>query len=368
MKIIVASDSFKGTLTSLEACEAIRDGILRAKPDADVRIYPMSDGGDGSLDVLQYYLSGETIDALATDPLGRRIATKWLKVGKRAYIEIASASGLNLIKNELNPLYANTYGTGEMILEAVNSGCDEIYLLLGGSGTTDCGCGILNALGIDFMDSEDMTIRPSGGTLERFVRIDTSGIPENVRNSHFYLATDVSNLLLGKNGTARIYAPQKGASCKDVDLLERNLVVFVDLLIEITGKEIHTFEGSGAAGGIPVGILSFFEGAIISGYKLFKDVSGFLDELSDADLVITGEGKIDYQTFCGKLPYSIAQETKEAGVKCIAFCGVKGDNWERFADTGVSVFSILNDSSEPLPEEPHRELIKLAETSIMDFI
>jgi glycerate kinase len=274
MKIVIASDSFKGTLSSKEACMAVKVGLRKSHPDVEIDIFPVSDGGDGSLEVLSHYLRCEPHLIQVLDPCGEEIQSLWLKSGNKAFIEVASASGINLLKGRLHPLKANTYGTGQQILQAIEAGCDEIILFLGGSATTDCGSGILAALGFKFLNSEGELIRPSGGELNRISQIDTSGVSNKVFKVDFKIATDVTNPLSGKLGTAQIYAPQKGATPEDVITLERNLEEFSKLLYRQTGNDLSGTAGSGAAGGIPAGLLSFFKGEIVSGYEFFRDLSG----------------------------------------------------------------------------------------------
>ncbi len=306
MKIIIAPDKFKGSLTSLQVCECIRRGVLQNSINADVYIFPMADGGDGFGPVMKYYLHTETITCKTVDPLMRSIsaAYEWDIKNKTAIIELASAGGLVLLKEgEQNPLHTSTYGTGLLIQHAIDKGANKIILGLGGSATNDAGIGILSALGFVFKDEQGRELKPAGENLQY---IQTMNIPSLLPSIKFTIATDVTNVLLGKEGAALIYAPQKGADENTVSILDEGLQHFAATIQLQTGKDIASFRGSGAAGGVAAGLSAFFDTEIISGASLITSISKIEDVLFDADIIITGEGKLDNQSSKGKVVHHIA--------------------------------------------------------------
>jgi glycerate kinase len=318
MKVIIAPDKFKGSLTSFEACEAIAAGVQNTTEKAETLLFPMADGGDGFAAVMKYYLHTDTIFCHTEDPLGRPITASY-ELGANdsvAIIEMASASGLVLLKeSERNALSTSTYGTGLMIKDAMAKGAKKIILGLGGSATNDAGTGILAALGFTFMNKDGQALKACG---ENLVHIDTIIPPDQLPDLRFDIACDVQNTLYGQQGAAYIYAPQKGASPEDVKLLDAGLQHFAGLL----KKDIARIPGTGAAGGIAAGLMGSFDVSLRKGIELVIATSGIENALPRADLVITGEGKIDRQTLYGKVVSEIAALSGSHHIPAIAFCGV----------------------------------------------
>jgi len=321
MKIVVAPDKFKGSLTSFEACEAISRGIKKANKKMDVLEFPMADGGDGFATVLKHYLKTDTIHCDTVDPLGRKInvSCQWDGKRKTAIIEMAVASGLVLLKEvERNPLLTSTFGTGLLIKRAIEKGAKNIVLGLGGSATNDGGTGILSALGFQLINENEDQLQPLGENLVAIKKIITPLVISPVK---FELACDVQNILHGPDGAAYVYASQKGANERQVNMLDRGLKNLAAVIKEQTGKDISNIPGTGAAGGIAAGLLPFFEVEIKKGIEMIITASRIEEYLSNADLIITGEGKIDGQSSAGKVVGYIGSLGKKYNISCIAFCG-----------------------------------------------
>ena len=321
MKIIVAPDKFKGSLNSFEVCEAISRGIKKTVDNVVVSEFPMADGGDGFALVLKHYLKTATINCETVDPLGRKITAsyQWNESQKTAVIEMAVASGLVLLnKNERNPLFTSSLGTGLLIQHAIDKGAKKIVLGLGGSATNDGGTGILSALGFHLANEKGDSLPACGENLPSIKKIIP---PPFIPEIKFELACDVNNTLYGPGGAAYVYAPQKGAGEKQVLMLDRGLQNLSTVIIQQTGKDISNIPGSGAAGGIPAGLLPFFEVDMKNGIELIIDASKIEEYLFSASLVITGEGKIDSQSSAGKVVGRVGSLAKKYGLECIAFCG-----------------------------------------------
>lgn len=347
MKIIVAPDKFKGSLTSFEACKSMADGILQLNKKAEILQFPMADGGDGFASVMQYYLNTTDITCYAQDPLGRTIETKyqWSKESKTAIIELAVTSGLVLLdKKEQNPLYTSSYGTGLQIKDAIAKGAEKIILGIGGSATTDAGTGILAALGFQFFDARGQLVQPSGKGLLHIEKIAPAGIIPDIK---IEIACDVQNVLHGKQGAAYVYAPQKGANEEEVKQLDEGLKHFASILYRQTGKDNSQIPGTGAAGGIAAGLMSFFDVSLRKGIKIILEISSIEKELQDADLLITGEGKIDNQSKEGKVIGAIAQLGAQYKVPVMAYCGVSDLNKKEINEMGFSsVWTIADDKDD----------------------
>jgi glycerate kinase len=322
MRIIVAPDKFKGSLTSFEACRAISDGIKKANEKAEVIEFPMADGGDGFAAVLQHYLKTKAVVCDTVDPLGRNITAvyQWDEKNKTAIIEMAGASGLVLLKEEeRNPLLTSTFGTGILIKHAIEKKAKKIILGLGGSATNDGGTGILSALGFQLLSKGGFLLQASGENLSAIQGIIPPSLIPSVK---FEIACDVQNVLYGLQGAAYVYAPQKGANKAQVEFLDNGLKNLADILKEQTGKDISQIPGTGAAGGIAACLLSFFNVDMKKGTELIIEAGDIENEISGADLVITGEGKIDDQSSEGKVVGYIAAVAKKYDIPCIGFCGI----------------------------------------------
>ena len=345
MNIIIAPDKFKGSLTSLEVCTAISEGLLRADQNIRILHFPMADGGDGFAEVLKYY-SG-TISAAfgSVDPLGRTIDSSYeLSAGREtAIIELANCSGLAMLgQRERNPLLTSTYGTGLQIRNAIEKGAKKIILGLGGSATNDGGIGILNALGFQFIDKEGGSLKPIG---ESLVEIEKIIVPKELPVVQFEIACDVTNPLFGTEGAAFIFSPQKGADPLQVKWLDNGLKNFAKVLEEQTGKNLATIPGTGAAGGIAAGLMAFFPVTIMKGIEVVVEASNIKNSLTQVDIMITGEGKLDRQSFHGKTISAISYLGREYNIPVVAICGkldLTPSEWNRL---GLCFASELHDGS-----------------------
>lgn len=341
MKIIIATDKFKGSLTSFEACEAIAAGLSLFNKEIDIVQLPMADGGDGFAKVFKHYTSSTDIICKTCDPLGRSISGtyQWDEKENTAVIELAVASGLVLLQeHEQNPLYSSSYGTGLQIKDAIDKGAEKIILGLGGSATNDAGMGILEALGFRFLGLKDQWLGSCGRNLLLIDKIVPPAVLPTVR---FEIACDVQNLLYGPDGAAYIYAPQKGANEEDVTQLDEGLKHFASLIYKQTGRDISKVPGTGAAGGIAAGLMGFFDVEISEGTKMIMKANDLEKELQDADLIITGEGKIDHQTQNGKVVSEIALLGKKYNIPVIAYCGISDLNDSDIEEANLNaVFAI----------------------------
>ena len=321
IKVIIAPDKFKGSLTSMQACECIRSGVLQANKNAAIKIFPMADGGDGFATAIKYYWQTATVHCKAVNPLMKAIdaSYEWDETNKTAIIELASASGLMLLKeDEQNPLHTSTYGTGLLIQHAIEIGACKIIVGLGGSATNDAGIGILSALGFGFKNKQGNILPPVGASLSSVNSIEP---PPLLPSVEFVVACDVANTLFGRQGAAYIYAPQKGADGNAVKILDKGLRHFAYIIQLQTGKDIASFSGSGAAGGTAAGLAAFFKTQIVSGAKFIIDISKIEEQIEGAGIVITGEGKLDSQSLQGKAVYEIAMLAKKRQTPLIIFCG-----------------------------------------------
>ncbi|MCR4429932.1 MAG: glycerate kinase [Tepidanaerobacteraceae bacterium] len=370
MKIIIAPDSFKGSLTALQAAEAIERGVKRALkdkketqnftenmiyngglPDSDFKCdveiikIPMADGGEGTVEALITTLGGKTVTTRTLDPLGREIDSFFgILPDGTAIIEMAAASGLNLIKpGERNPLKTTTYGTGQLIKTALDKGCRKIIIGIGGSATNDGGVGMAQALGVRFLDKQGKEIGFGGGELARIEHIDISDLDSRVKAAQFIVASDVKNVLYGPDGASAVYGPQKGATPEMVDILDKNLKHLADVIKMELGKDISQIPGSGAAGGLGAALMAFLDADMKPGIDIIMDLSDFPEKVKGADLVITGEGSTDFQTMFGKVPFGVAHVAKKYGKPVICISGSLGKGYEKLYDAGITaLFSIVN--------------------------
>ncbi|WP_254901736.1 glycerate kinase [Thalassobacillus devorans] len=329
MKIIIAPDSFKGSMTSVEAAEQMKQGILAVDPMLDISMIPVADGGEGTVDAITIALQGEKVVKQVNDPIGRLIDAEfgWIPKSKTAVVETAAASGLPLLtEKELDPVNASTYGTGELVKEALEKGAERIILGLGGSATVDAGTGFLEALGVRFLDDNGKEIRASGGTLSQIASIDSTKLDKRLENVEFMVASDVTNPLLGEKGAVAVFGPQKGVKNDQLNHFERGMARYAQQVIRHIGKDFTEEEGSGAAGGFGFSLLSFLEPSFESGFEMMARLSDLEDEIRSASFVITGEGKLDTQSLYGKVPIGIARLAKRNHIPAIAFTGkIEGD-------------------------------------------
>ena len=338
MKILIAPQSYKGSISAIKVAEAITEGALNIFPSIESLIIPVADGGDGTLETLVESTSGIIHNSNATGPLGNSIPIIWGTLGdsKTAIIEMARISGLALVpQNKRNPYYTTSYGLGEIIKEALDLGYRKFIIGIGGSATNDGGAGMAQALGAKLTDANKNSIDFGGLALNEITKIDISGIDPRINESEILVACDVNNPLCGPNGASFVYGPQKGASPKMVKTLDDALYHFGSQLISDTGINIMEIEGSGAAGGIGGGMVGFLNAKLKPGVEIVLDTLDFDKSLKNVDLVITGEGQIDFQTVFSKAPIGVAKHAKKYNIPVIAICGSLGENYQDVHSHGI---------------------------------
>ncbi|WP_296177252.1 glycerate kinase [Psychrobacter sp. UBA2769] len=322
MKILIAPDSFKESVEALDVCHAIQSGFSQVFPDADYKLLPMADGGEGTSAVLSYVLGGRWKNVVVNDPLMRPINAKYLLLeNETAVIESAQACGLHLLTTEeRNPLITSSYGVGELIADALDEGVKRIIIGLGGSATNDAGLGMLMALGMTFHDSDDNTLA-QGGALANLQRLDATSFHTSVLETVFEVACDVTNPLCGELGASAIFGPQKGASPQQVNDLDKALTHFASVCEQHGYQNYQDIAGAGAAGGLGYALMSFCQAELKPGFDTVAKVTNLSQHIADADLVITGEGKLDVQSAMGKVAGGISQIAKLSQTPVIAICG-----------------------------------------------
>jgi glycerate kinase len=323
MNLVIAADKFKGSLDSFQVCDAVARGLQRAMPEVRIAKLPLSDGGDGLTNVLAHYTGAEKVFVKVSDPLFRPVQACYLLSAEKqtAVIEMAQASGLMLLKpGEYNPMQTTTYGTGELIKHALRQGVSKLIVGIGGSATNDCGIGMAAALGCRFLDAQGAELKPVGESLAQVQTIDVSRnlLPKGVRVE---VVSDVSNFLTGAGGAARLYAPQKGATPVMVEALENGMLRFADVVKQQFGIDLNIIQGGGAAGGMGAGCVLFLGAALSSGVELLLTYSNAEHHIQAADLVITGEGKLDAQSLQGKVVHGVTELCKTYGKPVVALCG-----------------------------------------------
>ena len=366
MKIVIAPDSFKGSLTSQEAADTISQSFLKIFPQAEIEKIPLADGGEGTTQILINATNGKIYSEFVTSPIGEKIKANYgiLGDGKTAVIEMAAASGLSLVPvKKRNPLFTTTFGTGELIKAALNQGCSKFIIGLGDSATTDAGAGLAQALGLKLLTAENKEIPFGGIGLKDLQRIDISNIDRRILESEITLACDVKNPLTGLSGTASVYSAQKGASQQDIQKLELYLMNFVNVVKRDLGKEIQAVPFLGAAGGLAASLFTFFNARLKSGFEVISDILNFPESIKDADLVITGEGKIDAQTLKGKTPIGVAKIAKKNNIPLIAIAGIIGEGADKCREAGIgAIFSLTSEKTRTEKSLKNAKLL-LAEVS-----
>ncbi|TDQ34132.1 glycerate kinase [Aureibacillus halotolerans] len=346
MNVFIACDSFKGSMTSLEANAAVQAGLLDADPTIHTTLLPMADGGEGTVDALLYTLGGERVTVAVRGPLGGKVEASygWIPETKTAIIETAAASGITLVGNdELDPWKATSFGTGELMAHALAHGARQMVIGLGGSATVDGGIGLLEALGVTFYDTEKQPISGNGKGLGRIDSIDLSSLRERFRDVEVTMASDVTNPLLGDTGAVHVFGPQKGAKTEDLATLEEGMASYAKVCAKAIGRDDANTAGAGAAGGIGFALQSFLSAKAMSGFSYIAEAAKLADILPSADLIITGEGQMDAQSFFGKVPVALANEAKPFNVPVIAFAGSVKGNAQQFASAGLqAVIPITN--------------------------
>ena len=352
-KIVVASDSFKGSLSSLEVADAAAKAIKECIPGCCVEKVEVADGGEGTMEALHRTLGGVKVAVEVCDPLGRAITASYviLADGVTAVLEMAAASGLPLLApQERNPMKTSTYGTGQLIADALRKGCRKFLIGIGGSATNDAGMGMLEALGVRFLDVEGNLLHGSGESLEKVEDIDLSGVCAGLAESEFIIACDVDAPLYGPKGAACVFAPQKGADAEMVAMLNDGLEHFSSVVKRVTGKDVSDIPGAGAAGGLGGGFVAFLPARLERGIDMVLDAISFDERIRGASLIITGEGRVDYQTLTGKTPYGILKRARRQGIPVVAIGGSVALGEIEALEAGFAGVYAVTPSDMPLEE------------------
>ncbi len=350
MRILIAPDKFKGSLSAMEVCQAIAKGLEQQSTSYELIFHPIADGGDGSLDVLSNYLSLEKQSLKSFDPVGRLIPTYYFTSGHLAFIELANASGLVLLSEyERDPLKTSTFGTGQLIANAISKGYEHIYLFLGGSATNDAGIGIAAALGCIFYDEQQQALPPVGESLIKIKSINFQTAID-FKNIKITLLCDVRNPLFGPNGAAYVYARQKGADDSSIEYLDRGLMHYSKILHQQSGIDISNMPGSGAAGGVAASMIALFGAQIKSGIEVISSLSGLEEKMRTADWVISGEGKLDAQSLEGKVVDGIASLCKKHKKPLILFVGKNELSEKQIIQLGARQISSILEHAKSLED------------------
>jgi glycerate 2-kinase len=374
MKVVVAPNAFKGCLSASEAAAAMAEGITGVVPDAEIVQVPVADGGDGLVDVALEALAGEARTVTVSGPLGRPVQARFCYVPAMSFaaIEMALASGLALLsENQRDATKTTTLGTGEMIAAALDLGVSRIAVGIGGSATNDGGVGMATALGVRFLDAEGATVEPVGGALDRIRRIDASGLDPRVESVRFEAVCDVSNPLLGPKGASHVYGPQKGATPAQIEALDAGLANLAAVIEADLGIDVRDLPGAGAAGGLGAGLCAFLGAELRRGVDLVLDLVGLDQRLEEADLVLTGEGQIDFQTAFGKAPAGVAARARARNIPCLAIAGSIGENLGDLHAIGIdAVFSLCPGpvSLEQAMARGRHFLARAAEQAVRGFL
>jgi len=347
MKVLVAPDSYKGSLSSKQVCQAIEEGLLKAcEGTFEVVKVPIADGGEGTVDAFLSALGGELIELTVTGPLGKPVHSFYgILPDGTAVIEMAAASGLSLVPtHQRNPLVTTTYGTGQLIINALDRGCSRFIVGIGGSATNDAGAGMLQALGIKFLDNAGKEVPWGGGNLDKVATIELKGMDPRLKNAQFIVACDVDNPLCGENGASAVYGPQKGATPDMVKLLDRNLSHFADVVANVLGEDHRNDPGAGAAGGLGFAFKAFLDAQMRPGIDVVMEATHMDTLAAQSDIIITGEGRTDYQTAqFGKAPSGVAKLGKRVGKPVLLISGALGEGYQELFNQGViAAFSIAN--------------------------
>ena len=373
MKILVAPQEFKGSISALSVAEAAKRGVIRVFPDAEIVLCPVADGGDGTLETLVEVSGGEVRTCDVQNPIGETITAQWGAMGDgvTAVIEMARTSGLALLSlDERDPLNSSTYGLGQAILEALNEGFRNFIVGIGGSATNDAGAGMAQALGATLVDAEGKAIPFGGAALANLRAIDISKMDARIENSQFMVACDVSNPLTGDEGASAVYGPQKGATPEMVTELDSALLNFAEIVRKDIGKDVSEISGAGAAGGLGAGMLAFMGAELKAGVDIVLETVQLREKLSGVDLVITGEGGMDFQTVYNKAPIGVARIAAEFNIPTVAIAGLLGQNFSIVHDHGIRAATSIVDGPISLEESSERasELIANSVEESLRFI
>lgn len=340
MKVVVAIDSFKGSLSSIEAGNAVKNGILRCCPDAEVEICPLADGGEGTVEAFVNGMRGKFCHKKVTGPLGSEVEARYGIIGgNTAVIEMAEAAGLPLLKeDERNPLRTTTYGVGELIKDGIGKGCRRFFIGIGGSATNDGGVGMLQALGFGFLDEKGRQIPFGAGGLEKLFELTTDDVIPELKECEFRIACDVTNPLCGENGCSAVFGPQKGADEEMILKMDRWLAQYASIASRKFKNADALRPGTGAAGGCGFAFAAFLDGVLEPGIKVVLELTGMERYIKDADVVITGEGRLDGQTVMGKAPVGVAALAKKYGKPVIAFSGSVTEDARKCNQHGIDAY------------------------------
>lgn len=361
MKIVVAIDSLKGSLSSLEAGEAMKDGILKAMPDAEVWVRPMADGGEGTVEALTLGMQGQLETVTVTGPLGKPVEVTYgiVKEKHLAVLEMSAAAGITLVEEkDRNPLYTTTYGVGEMIKDAIQKGCRDFIIGIGGSATNDGGSGMLQALGFGLSDKNGAPIAFGAKGLKDIARITDENVLPELRECSFHIACDVTNPLCGEQGCSAVYGPQKGATQEMITEMDGWLAHFAEVAQETFGNADANQPGTGAAGGLGFAFLSFLNASLQSGITIVLEETRLEEYIRQADLVVTGEGRLDSQTVMGKAPAGVAALAQKHGKKVIAFSGCVTEDAAVCNERGIGAFFPILRTVVPLTEAMSAEVAR----------
>lgn len=351
-KCIVISDSFKGTLSSLDICQIARETFRDILPDCELVTIPVADGGEGTVDCFVQAMGAVPVTVTVQGPFGEPVSAVYARMGDAAVIEMAAAAGLSLAGDRKDPSAASTYGVGQLMAHAAKQGCRKIYLGIGGSATNDGGCGCAAALGVRFYDETGTAFVPTGGTLDRIRTIDPAPARALLKDIPLQVMCDVTNPLHGPNGAACVFGPQKGAAPAMVKCLDAQLAAFAKTLRRELGSDVADLPGAGAAGGMGAGCVALLGGTLCSGIDAVLSIVGFEAQLNDADLVISGEGRLDSQSFQGKVISGIARRTGEAGVPLVILAGIIDDSARDAGKYGITAVCNTNRAGRPMSEVP----------------
>ncbi len=322
MKILIATDSFKGSLSSKEACETIKNAFCSVIPEANVSVCPTADGGEGTLCVLTEAFGGEIKTVTVRNPLMKPVSAHFGVYDDTSVIEMSAASGITLLKdNELNPFVTSTYGTGEMVKAALNRGSKRIIIGIGGSATNDGGTGFLRALGASFSDKNGAELAEGGKALSDLAEINLSGFDKRIKNTEFIVACDVTSPLCGENGASKVFARQKGADDKGIEILEASLKNYAEVCARFLGCDYSVINGSGASGGLGFALKAFCGARLEAGFSVVARETHLEEKIAESDIIITGEGKTDCSTLLGKLPICVSDIAKKHSKKCLLLSG-----------------------------------------------
>ena len=357
MKILVAPQEFKGSISALSAAEAAKTGILRVFPQAEVVLCPVADGGDGTLETLVEVSGGEVKTCSVQNPIGETIQAQWGAMGDgvTAVIEMARTSGLALLSlGERDPLNTSTYGLGQAISEALDEGFRRFIVGIGGSATNDAGAGMAQALGANLLDDQGNTINFGGAALSNLQTVDISNMDSRIKDSKFLVACDVSNPLTGEEGASAVYGPQKGATPEMVRSLDDALSNFATVVKKDLKKDVSEISGAGAAGGLGAGMMAFMGAELKAGVDIVLETVNLRDKLASVDLVITGEGGLDFQTVYNKAPIGVARIASEHNIPTIAIAGLLGSNFKVVHEHGIRAATSIVDGPITLEEASER--------------